>query len=397
MTDSGPFTAWQAETRATLGGILGLPTSRVPLSPEYRGCVEHDGLAVEKWVLNSEEGSRLPAVVFRPKEPAEARMPGIVVTFGHGGSKSQPDYAYCAQVFAKLGFVCLMIDPIGEDERHAQGKVGTRAHDPECVHNRALAAGRLIMGKLVWDTMRGVDFMLQRTDVDPARVGVAGNSLGGAKAGWMAALDARLRFALVSGWAFAPMVETYGKFCTRVPNVRMREVATWPEYLSLAAPHCAVRILNGDADVVIDKDGRGEAWRDTDMAVRDAARRWAEFGRPDGITQWYERGGGHRHYEVRKPNLEWLVRELRPAGCTEARAHDLPEINFGDWCRVHGVELERLYGTPLHLLGATVVDLGLTPVRRDQLAVLRPDELGRPEFTIEGWLDRISPPDPPPG
>lgn len=392
MKDRSTFTAWQTTARTRLAAMLGLPTMRVPLDPEPRGSVEHDGLTVEKWILTSEEGSRLPAVVFRPKEPPEERMPGVVVTFGHGGSKSQPDYAYCAQVFAKLGMVCLMIDPIGEEERHAQGKLGTRAHDPECVHERALAAGRLIMGKLVWDTMRGVDFMLHRADVDPARVGVAGNSLGGAKAGWMAALDTRLRFAVVSGWAFAPMLERYGKFCTRVPNIRMREFLTWPEYITLAAPHCAVRILNGDADVVIDSDGRGETWRDTDRAAETARERWTDAGRPGGLTQWYERGGGHRHYEVRKPNVEWLVRELRPAGCTEARAHDLPEINFGDWCRVHGVELERLYGTPLHLLGATVVDLSLTPVRRDRMTVLRPEEVGRPEFTIEGWLDRIHSP-----
>ncbi|MDP6749872.1 MAG: hypothetical protein QGH37_23160 [Candidatus Poribacteria bacterium] len=36
------------------------------------------------------------------------------------------------------------------------------------------------MGKLVFDTMRGIDFLLQRDDIDPERIGVAGNSLGGA-------------------------------------------------------------------------------------------------------------------------------------------------------------------------------------------------------------------------
>ena len=47
------------------------------------------------------------------------------------------------------------------------------------------------MGKLVFDTMRGVDFLMERDDIDHRRIGVAGYSLGGAKAAWMAALDPR--------------------------------------------------------------------------------------------------------------------------------------------------------------------------------------------------------------
>ena len=45
--------------------------------------------------------------------------------------------------------------------------------------------------------------MLGRDDIDPHRIGVVGYSLGDAKAGWMAVLDTRLHFALISGWAFA--------------------------------------------------------------------------------------------------------------------------------------------------------------------------------------------------
>ena len=389
MSNATSFTSWQHAARGKLRAALGIPSVKVPLAPESHGRIEHNGLVIEKWILTSECGSRVPGVLFLPKEPAEKRLPAVVMTFGHGGSKSQPEYSYTAQIFARLGFACLMLDPIGEEERHAKGAMGTRAHDPECVHNRAMAAGRLIMGKLVWDTMRGVDFLLERPDIDPARIGVSGNSLGGAKAGWMAALDTRLRFALVSGWAFTPMFESYGKFCTRIPNQRLREIVTWPEYLSLAAPHCAVRILNGTLDIIIDKEGDGRAWRDTDAAVAEAAAKYSELGRPGGIQTWYEIGGGHRPYPARRPNLEWLVREVKPAGCTPDEVRALPEINFGDWCRANRIELEKLYGTPLHLQGATMADPGIAFLTREQLAVLRPDELGRPEYTIEGWLDHI--------
>ena len=328
-------------------------------------------------------------MLYRPDPAPAARLPAIVMTFGHGGSKSQPEYVYTAQVFARLGIACLCLDPIGEEERHLRGGMGTRAHDPEPVHLRAQNAGRLIMGKLVWDTMRGVDFMLDRPDIIPDRIGVAGNSLGGATAGWMAALDTRLRFAAVSGWAFALISETWGKFCTRVPNQLMRRDLTWRQYLSLAAPQCAIRILNGNADVIIDKDGDHRAWLGTDRVVQDVAKVYETLGRPGGIASWYEPGGGHRPYFLRKPNLEWLARE---AGATGAdRVAGLNEIRFGDWCGHYGIRLEPLYGTPLHLLNALVVDLNLTPIPHEQLAVLKLEEVGKPEFTLEGWLDTIAP------
>ena len=383
------FTDWQNRSRRRLRDILGILRKPGPLQPESRGHIHHGDLTIEKWVFTSEAGSRLPAVFYRPTAPGEAKMPAVVMTFGHGGSKSQPAYSYTAQAFARLGIACLTIDPIGEEERHIEGGMGTRAHDPEPIHQRSLKAGRLIMGKLVWDTMRGVDFLLTRDDIDPSRLGVSGNSLGGAKAGGTATLETRLSFAIVSGWAFAPATETWGKFCTKIPNQRMREQLTWDQYLSLAAPHCALRIVNGDADDIIDQDNEGVAWRDQELAVERAAQVYAALGRADGIQTWYEKNGGHRPYPARTPNLAWLVRQARPPGWAPDRILKLPEINFGQWCQDHGFELEQLYGTPLHLLGASVVDLDITPLRREQLAVLSPDEIGHPEYTIEGWLEQI--------
>jgi dipeptidyl aminopeptidase/acylaminoacyl peptidase len=126
--------------------MLGIPDTRVPLRAERRGELEWDGIVIEKWVFTGEPGSRVPAVLYRPKRPA-GRLPAIVLTFGHGGSKSQWQYNYAGQLYARMGLVCLALDPIGEEERHRQGRQGTRAHDPKSFSDRADRAGRLIMGK----------------------------------------------------------------------------------------------------------------------------------------------------------------------------------------------------------------------------------------------------------
>jgi predicted GH43/DUF377 family glycosyl hydrolase/poly(3-hydroxybutyrate) depolymerase len=381
------FRAWQSDTRAKLSDAIGIPKERVPLNAEKRGQFEWDGIIIEKWVFTSEAGSRIPAVLYRPKNPS-AKMPAIVLTFGHGGSKSQWQYNFGGQLYARMGLACLALDPIGEEERHATGRLGTRAHDPRSVSERADKAGRLVMGKLVFDTMRGIDFLMERDDIAHHRIGVAGNSLGGAKAGWMAALEPRIKMAIVSGWAYQD-IALRTKYCTKLPNQRMRELISWSEYAALAAPDCAVKIMNGDADWVIDREDDQSAWRGMDTAVNQASSVYSTLHAPGKLQSWYEPDGGHRPYFAYKEALEWIHSHLGTPAMTLKQIRALPTINSGDFCDRHGIKLERLYGTPLHQRGATLPDFGIRPTPREKLSCLKTSELGHDDFTVEGWLKQI--------
>lgn len=243
------------------------------------------------------------------------------------------------------------------------------------------------MGKLVFDTMRGIDFLLEQDWIDKEKIGVAGNSLGGAKAGWMAALEPRIKMAIVSGWAYDD-VTLPTKYCTRLPNERMRKQLSWVDYASLAAPDCAVLIVNGDADVIIDKGDRS-VWQRTRQVVDKASTVYEQLDSPGGIHAWWETDGGHRPYFAYKVSLEWIHRHLGTLAMTLEQIRDLPTVNSGKWCDEHGIELEPLYGTALHQRGGTLPDLGLRPTPRELLSCLRPGELGSPEFTVEGWLEEI--------
>lgn len=181
---AGPqaFCQWRNQQRRRLRKMLGIPEKRVPLDAERRGELEWDGIVIEKWVFTSEPGSRVPTVLYRPKRPAERsrthenseklpanshslttsatreKMPAIVLTFGHGGSKHQWQYNYGGLVYAKLGLACLAMDPLGEEERHRDGRLGTRAHDPKAVSDRADKAAWVIDkgDDSVWKRMRQV-------------------------------------------------------------------------------------------------------------------------------------------------------------------------------------------------------------------------------------------------
>ena len=377
----------QQELRARLRTLLGIPADRCELRPESRGRIERDGIVIEKWIWTTEPGSRTPALLYRPQKPI-GKMPAIVLTYGHGGSKSSWQYNYAAMVYARLGLACVAIDPLGEEERNIKGRMGTRAHDPKAVSDRADKAGRLIMGKFVFDTMRSIDYLMTRDDVDHGKIGIAGNSLGGATAGWVAAVETRIKMAIVSGWAYDD-VTINSKFCTRIPNTRMRKLCDWPQYAALAAPHCAVLITNGDADVIIDRNGDGSAWRGTRATVAAAGKVYAALGGEGKLQAWFEPGGGHRPYFIYKPSLEWIHKHLGTPGWTLQRIRALLTLNVGRWCDRHSIRLERLYGTQLHSRGATLPDLSLRPIPREELAVLRFDEIGQPEYTLEGWLEQI--------
>jgi len=369
-----------------LTSLLGIPTTRCDLSPEPRGQLDLGDVIVEKWIWTSEPGSRVPSVLYRPANQT-APSPAIVMTCGHGGSKSQWPFAYIGQTYARLGVACLVLDPIGEEERHITGGLGTRAHDPEPVHNCSDHAGRLIMGKLVFDTMRGIDFLMTRPDIDPDRIGVAGNSLGGAKATWMLALDNRLKLGLVSGWGYSDHLTVHGKFCTRIPSIRMREICQWSDFLTLAQNETAILVLNGDDDPIIDDHGTGVVWQDTRTEIENAAA--SHFGKGRSAC-WFEAGGGHRPYHGHKVALEWIHKHLGTPGWTVEDIQSLPTVNAGAWCDQNGIQLENLYGTEQHQRGMTLPDLGLRAIEQSELACLRADEVGDGQYTIEGWLELIS-------
>ena len=390
FTSRDGFLDWQRITRRRIAEMLGIPRRRVHLEAEKRGQFEHDGIVVEKWVFTAEPGSRVPAVLYRPQSPPQP-MPAIVLTFGHGGSKTQWQYNYTGQLYARLGLACLALDPIGEEERHIEGRLGTRAHDPRPVHEHADKAGRLIMGKLLLDTMRGIDWLCTREDIDHERIGVAGNSLGGATASWMAALEPRLKLAIVSGWAYSD-VGLRSKYCTKVPNQRMREFLRWSEYAALAAPDCALMVMNGDADAIIDTDGDGTAWTDTTAAVEAAADVYAMLGSAGKIRAWYEAGGGHRPYMAQKQAMEWIHRHIGTPGWSLEQIRALPTVNSGEYCDAHGIRLETLYGIPLHQRGATLPDLRLRLISREMLSCLNETERGSAAYTLEGWLESIAKP-----
>ena len=368
--------------RGRLWEVLGRPVEEVAPSGEVRGRLAWGGLIVEKVVYETEPGQSVPALLYLPSS-VEPPFPAIVLAMGHGESKTTPGPLYAGPLYAKLGFACLCPDPNGEEERNIAGGKGTRAHDAADVSVRSRAAGRKVMGKMVWDLMMGLGYLGTRRDVDPGRMGCAGVSLGGTVAGYLLALDQRLKVAIPCGWFFRGEA---GKDCHRIPAEEFLGFMTNGELLGMAAPHCAVLVANGDSDSVIDERGF-EAVRSLGESMAGSNRIYRLFDSGERLAMYVEPGGGHRHYYITKSALLWAMRRLGPTQMTEADLLRAPEIAFGDWADQREVGIERLYDTEDHFRGLRTVDLGIEPLPPEHRRCLREGEIGEPRFTLEGWLE----------
>jgi dienelactone hydrolase len=184
-----------ADRRADLYRLLGdLPDRQRPVGGRLRGEAPRDGYVLETWDLDLNGLETVPAFVARPPGPRR-RRPAVVFNHSHGGGYtigkqefvSGRDYLQpepYARALTDLGCVAVCID---------HWVFGERAHTSELDTFKAMIwQGRVLWGMMVYDSLRAVDWLTSRDDVDPGRVATLGMSMGSSMAQWLAALDERI-------------------------------------------------------------------------------------------------------------------------------------------------------------------------------------------------------------
>jgi hypothetical protein len=95
---------------------------------------------------------------------------------------------------------------VKEMQRRAQFKTGvpgvneTYSLLEELVMRHIVAAGATWMGILAHDDRASVDYLASRPEVDQARIGCWGFSLGGMRTNWLLGTDPRIKAAVTVGW-----------------------------------------------------------------------------------------------------------------------------------------------------------------------------------------------------
>ncbi len=184
------------ELRQKLFELLGdLPPIRRDVSGVTIGQVEQETYFLEKLLLDLNGLEGVPAYFAKPKN-IQGKAPVILFNHSHGGNYQlgkdelikgniylqQPDFA--GELTGK-GYAVLAIDAWGFGER--------RGRTESEIFKEMLWKGRVMWGMMVYDSIKAVDYLLSRPEIDGTRIATIGLSMGATMSWWLAALDERIK------------------------------------------------------------------------------------------------------------------------------------------------------------------------------------------------------------
>ena len=191
--------AYAAEKRRRFANIFGEFPGPVHVAPPARiiSVRKYGGYTVENILLETMPEYFLTVNLYKP-DPQGAPAPGLLFLCGHShNGKAYGMYAaFCAEA-AQNGFYTLTFDPLGQGERFYRDGSGPDSYHCHVGH-QMFALGEPLCDYMMYDNIRALDYLASRTEVDPARLGVTGQSGGGQTSAFMGAYDDRLAAAAPS-------------------------------------------------------------------------------------------------------------------------------------------------------------------------------------------------------
>lgn len=268
--------------RQELFELLGDLPSREPRVSSTTLDVEDRGVfLLEKLSLDLNGIQSVPAYFVKPKNFL-GRLPVVIYSHAHGGdyllgkdellngrsSLQNPPYA---SVLAELGYGVLAIDHWGFGER--------RGRTETAIFKEMLWKGHVMWGMMIFDSLRAVDYLISRSDVDPERLGALGLSMGSTMSWWLAALEPRVKVCidLCCLTDFHALIETGGldehSIYYYVPNLLKHFTAGQINALIAPKPHLSLAgiydpltpaqgldRIDEELKSVYSREGRPEAW-----------------------------------------------------------------------------------------------------------------------------------------
>ena len=185
-----------ADQRRLLLGLLGdLPPFERPVSVQLVKQEDRGNCLLETLLLDLNGCEAVPAYFIKPVDGAP-KLPLVLYNHAHGGSfelGKDEILKGCAELqrppyvapLLERGYAVLCLDMWGFGERRG------RSHSE--LFKAMLWQGRVLWGMMVYDSLRALDYLTSRDDVDETRIGTLGLSMGSTMAWWLAALDTRVK------------------------------------------------------------------------------------------------------------------------------------------------------------------------------------------------------------
>jgi dienelactone hydrolase len=378
----------RADQRRAIKAALFVPDPLPPVQVEQYGQLDvAPGVVAERVSYATSHGLRVPAIVYRAARLPAGRMPGLVVVNGHGGDKTSWYAYYAGILYARAGAVVLTYDPIGEGERNAERRSGTRQHDLEVEPLPEM--GPRMGGSMITDVMQAVSYLGQRADVDGGRLGVLGYSMGSFVSGLACAIDPRINSCVLVGGGNFDSVGGYWdnsrKMCQGLPYQALRFLGDrGPVLYDLHAARGATLVLNGTDDAVVAVSKMGPAFfedlRRRTVALHGGERNVFAFG--------FTQGGGHRPYFLTRTAALWLEDHLDFPNWSRESIAAMGETRISEWAARNGLSADRQYASELGEGGTQALGVDIPAVPRDSLVALPRErwEREKDRYVYESWL-----------
>jgi cephalosporin-C deacetylase-like acetyl esterase len=209
LRDRADLEKFQAQTAARLQAILGEFPARTPLNAQMVGRLDRSGYAIEKVIFESRPHYYVTANVYVPLR-GSGPFPTVLCPVGHwGAGKFFEDYQRLGAYLARRGFLVLVYDVPGQGERqqYFDPVLGRTLLSPGNTQwfvtiEHGYAGGQTILTRdnyaayLVWDGIRALDYLVQRSDVDRDKIACTGTSGGGLQAELLSAVDPRIKVSI---------------------------------------------------------------------------------------------------------------------------------------------------------------------------------------------------------
>ncbi|MBI3696610.1 MAG: acetylxylan esterase [Acidobacteria bacterium] len=312
--------AWQRTFAAKLGELLGPYRSPERWETIRERTVDLDDHRREELLLRAAGHRDLPVYLLTPRGESSGRRPGILALHGHGKfgydavagiagtAERQKDiagsnYDYGLEL-VRRGYVVAApcFTPFGRRLDDPRAYRGQDACGVTFIRMQLL--GKVLMAENLRDALWSLELLGRHAQVDRERLGCVGLSYGGRMTMLTAAVEPRIRVAVISG-ALNVMQERitwrYGCGAQVIPG--LLQYGDVPEIASLIAPRpCLWEVGRQDALMVKDR---------IEPALARMRRAWRAFDALDRLeVDFFD--GGHRWNGVRAYPL--LARVLRVAG-----------------------------------------------------------------------------------
>ena len=275
------FEEWREKTRRLLSGLLGLEKMEEcdlhPITMEEAVTLP-DGIRREHIRIQTEPDIWMTMYLLIPAD-ADPNTRLFLCPPGHNGAGKytvaglgeygaikekieQYQYDYGMQL-AKKGFVAVCPDCRGFGERReavADAKDPVLGLKGDCywLAHMGEPLGIPAAGMLVWDLMRLIDYLELRNEWDTEHIGCLGFSGGGMQTLYLAALDERIQYAVISGYmyGFRDALLTLNRNCSCNYIPHLWEHLDMGDIASLIAPRplviqsCRQDRLNGPRGIV---------------------------------------------------------------------------------------------------------------------------------------------------